>query len=636
MFGRFFIFVILGFWIFPVFSNVCLHPLEEAALFHGRSSQPKSLSSQIKAKEKELSAIERNKEKLEEKIEDLTDQLSNSLREYESYKKLKADDKGSSADMADLILDYIESKQDEWEEPPDMPWSADPDKYFKSRGRVDDDFCKDFANNKRDCEKAIQSLSKYLEVLSQLDNKTELIEEQILELQDRQLDVELGLTEEDETEADGLCWECLDEIRELDKPTSGQVAGNMLSILAGGALSYYGYKAGKSGAESVNNLRIRQGFDSLGTAGPAWAGATLGMPFIANGIYGMANGNSVLGNYACAPGFAGSGAMYAPFGGYGRGGFGFPGGYGGPGFGGGLVAGGGFPGLGAYGNAGFGYPVGGGFPGGYGGPGFGGGLAIGGFPGLGGYPAGGFGFPGGLGGGLTIGGGFPGFGGFPGGYGGPGFGGGLAIGGFPGLGGYPAGGFGFPGGLGGGLTIGGGFPGFGGFPGGYGGPGFGGGLAMGGGFPGFGGGGGFGFPGGFGGFPGGFGGGINPQLQAQIQAQAQAQQQYANYIKFQQTQMEAQIQAQQAWLQHQQSIQQDWMQRQEVIGGLTQEMFKIQQQIQMVASSGIGSSSLLGASATGINTGLSLGAGGTNAPAHNPSPSAPTSTGGDLPIVPGR
>ena len=613
MLARFFIFFVLSCWFFPAFSNVCLHPLEEAALLHGKS-KPKSLSAQIKAKEKELSKIEKNREKLDERLEDLRDQLSNSIKADDRYKQLTADNNGNTDDAADLILDYIESKQDELNKDQinGMPWGSDPDKYFKSNGRVDEDFCEDFADNKRDCEKALKNLGKYLDALSQLDAKTELIEDQILELQDKQLDVELGFSE-NETEADGLCWECLDEMRELNKPTTGQVVGNSLALLAGGALSYYGYKAGKRGAQAVNDLRIRQGFDPHGTAGPAWAGATLGLPFIANGIYGLANGNSVLGNYACTPGYAGmGGAMYGPFAGYGHAGAGMPmgglGAYGNAGFG--MPMGG----LGAYGNAGFGIPMGS----------FGGGLNIG----------GGFGMPmGGFGGGLSIGGAFPGFGG---GFGMPmgGFGGGLGVGG----------GFGMPmGGFGGGLSIGGAFPGFGG---GFGMPmgGFGGGLNIGGGMglPAFGGGlgvgGGFGMPmGGFGGglgggfpFGGGFEGGMNPYMQAQMQAQQAQQQQYANYIKFQQTQMEAKIQAQQAWLQHQQSVQQDWMQRQKVIGSLTQEMFKIQQQIQMVSSGGIGSSVLgVGPGTTGIGT-------GTTPPAHSPAPGSSPSTGGDLPIVPGR
>ena len=629
---RYFILFVLSFWLSPVFSNVCLHPLEQAALFHGKS-KPRSMSSQIRSLEKELTKIEANKEKVEDKIEDLLDGLANSLKENDLYKPLKPNDTGDTGDVADLIKDYIDTEQSDWEEPVNMPWSDDPDKYFKSRGRVDDDFCDEFANDRRDCEKAIKNLGKYLKVLDQLNEKTELVEDEMMELQDRQMDIELGLAEE-ETEASGLCFECLDELQELNKPTSGQILGNALSVIAGGALSYYGYKAGKRGAQSVNNMRMRQGFESLGTSGPSWAGASLGMPFIANGVYGFANGGSAFGNYSCSPGFAGGAGMYSPFYGYGGGFPGMGGGFGGgfPGMGGGF--GGGFPGMGG-GFAMGGFPgIGGGFPGGFGGgfPGMGGGFG-GGFPGMGGgftmggFPGIGGGFPGGFGGGFPgmgggFGGGFPGMGGgFGGGF--PGMGGGFTMGGFPGMGGGFGGGF--PG-MGGGF--GGGFPGMGG--------------GFGGGFPGMGGGFGGGFPGMGGGMMGpGFGGGFNPYAQAQMQAQQYRQQQYASYMKFQQAQMQAQVQAQQAWLQHQQSIQQDWMQRQQVIGGLTQELYKIQQQIQLVASGGVGSSSVLGASGASISAGINLGTGSgapsSNAPIHNPTPGVQgTPSGGDLPIVPGR
>ncbi|MCY4322051.1 MAG: hypothetical protein OXC37_06600, partial [Bdellovibrionaceae bacterium] len=327
-------FFILIFWTYPSFSYVCLHPLEEAALLAGKS-KTKSLSAQIKAKEKELSAITKNREKLEEKLDDLKDELSNSLRSNNLYSKLRQDSNGSdvgdNSDVANLISDYMESEQDEWEDPCGnstcpMPWSADSNKYFKSNGRISESgFCKDFSDNKKECERAIKNISKYLSVLEDLDSKEELIEDRLLALQDRQLDIDLGLVEEDETEAGGLCFECLDELRELDKPTTGQIVGNALSILAGGALSYFGYRAGRSGAESINNTRLRQGFESLGTAGPSWAGATLGLPFIANGIYGIAGGNSVLGNYACTPGFNSGSSAYAPFGPYGQGSFQIPG-----------------------------------------------------------------------------------------------------------------------------------------------------------------------------------------------------------------------------------------------------------------------------------------------------------------------
>ena len=127
--------------------------------------------------------------------------------------------------------------------------------------------------------------------------------------------------------------------------------------------------------------------------------------------------------------------------------------------------------------------------------------------------------------------------------------------------------------------------------------------------------------------------GMNPQAQYQ-------QQQYAQYQQFQQQQMQARMQIQQAWLQHQQSIQKEWMQKQQVIGSLTQEIYKIQQQIQLVASGGVGSS-VLGTSSASLTAGLNLGntlTGGSSAPTHNPNTSINTNTnpGGDLPVIESR
>ena len=172
----------LSFWVSPVFSNsgVCLHPLEQAALFHGQS-KPRTVSSKIRNLEKQLTKIEENKEKVEDKVEDLLDDLSNSLKEDSLYEALKPNNTGNTGDVADIIHDYIESEENEWEAivGAPMPWDADPDKYFKSRGRVDDDFCEDFADESRDCKKAIKALGKYLEVLNQLEEKTELLEDEI-------------------------------------------------------------------------------------------------------------------------------------------------------------------------------------------------------------------------------------------------------------------------------------------------------------------------------------------------------------------------------------------------------------------------------------------------------------------------
>ena len=502
--------------------------------------------------------------------------------------------------VADEMEDYILSEQDGWKDDT-ISWKSGVTQseknafssYFQSNGKIKKQFCDKYGtNNIKECKDSLKKIKKLGDRHSQLTLIAENLEEHKESLEDEQFNRDIGLSDEKDTEASGLCFDCLDELRELDKPTDGQVFGNVLSVVAGGALSYFGYRAGKRDARYLNDLRLRQGYAPISSAGPAWAGASVGVPFMANGIYGLAGGHSQFGHWACSPGFAGGAAgAYSPFAHYGLNAYARMGGHGGfpygPGFGGGFAAGGGLP----YGPGfGGGFAMGGGLP--YG-PGFGGGFAMG-----GGLPYG----PG-FGGGFAAGGGLP--------YG-PGFGGGFAMGG-----GLPYG----PG-FGGGFAMGGGLP--------YG-PGFGGGFAMGGGLPygpGFGG----GFPYGPGAFPM-----MNPGINLQAQYQ---QQQYQQHFQFQQQQMQARLQAQQAWLQHQQSIQRDWMQRQQVIGSLTQELFKIQQQIQLVASGGISSSGI-----TAIGGTASTGAGsvggvtsptvpGGNAPVHQPSPQSPSNnTDGNVPVI---
>ena len=629
-------FVRYFFLFFPAFLPVqlfalCLHPIEEAALLHGKSRTP-TLKDQIRQTGKRLSAVQAKLEKLEDKIADYEVDFKNSLDDVpfnrdnvkrafnEKYPTNPSRDNGEIQALGSEvkksavsgILSYLEGQEDSWDKE-GMPWCLrlqmnedyceEADEYFRRNGQIEERaFCEEYAGSEtKDCKSAIKNLEKYYKELSKLAKIEEELEELISRLEDEQFDRAIGLSSAEDTEANPLCFECLDEVRELDKPTTGQVVGNVLSILVGGAMSYHGYRAGKNEAVALNDLRIRQGYDPVSGSNMSWAGASMGLPFIANGIYGLAGGNSQFGSYACNPGFAGGGQMYSPWA-YAGGGFpGMMGGFGGgfPGMMGGF--GGVFPGM--MGGFGGGFPVmmggfGGGFPGMMGG--FGGG-----FPGMGGgfgLQFGGGGFPGMMGG---FGGGFPGMGG--------GFGLQFGGGGFPGMmGGF---GGGFPGMMGG---FGGGFPGMmGGF---------------GGGFPGMMGGFGGGFPGMMGGFGGGFpgmGGGMGASMY---------QQQYAHYLKYQQQQMQAQMQAQQAWTQHQISIQQDWMQRQQVIGNLTQELYNIQKQIQLVASGGVtaglSSSASLSAGLQLGNT-ISGGVSGGNVPSHNPVPYTNDSSG-PLPIIEGR
>ena len=638
----FFSVLISNFFSFQVFANVCLHPLEEAALLSGLS-QEESLSAQIKRTKRVLKKLggddgdEGEIGDLIEEIKGFEDDLKNSLKEDPLWGNTASDKKDK---IVEALSDYIINQQDEWDKTvngADFPWCEsasscnDTDKYFGRNGSIKEEaFCKDYTEGSeiRKCKNYIKKIEKRYEALTAMQ---ELYEEQLdilSALEDRDFDRKFGLSDEEDTEADGLCFECLDKLRELDEPTTGQTVGNILSVVAGGALSYYGYKAGKRAGRRTDDLRARQGYEPLGSGGLSFAGATLGLPFISNGIYGLTGGNSRFGGFACGSGYAnGSAGLYSPFGHYGTGARGNLGAYGN---------------LGAHGNLGA-YGGGLGFPGG----GFNAGLQIGGLGGLGGHPGAYGGFPGGgfnAGAGLQIG-GLGGLGGHPGAYGGfpgGGFNAGLQIGGLGGLGGFPGAYGGFPGGgfnAGAGLQIG-GLGGLGGFPGAYGGfPGGGfnagaglqiGGLGGLGGFPGAYGGLGGRFPGAYGGLGGRFpGAGYVPRVNLQAQYQ---QQQQSQYLQFQQSQMKAQIAAQEAWAQHQQSIQKDWMQRQKVIGSLTQELYDIQQQIQLVSSGGLGSG-ILGASGTSIRNGLNLG----KTPTHSPSPgNSRSDTSGELSVIESR
>ncbi|MCB0389734.1 MAG: hypothetical protein KDD58_00515 [Bdellovibrionales bacterium] len=299
------------------------------------------------------------------------------------------------------------------------------------------------------------------------------------------------------------------------------VAGIGMPILG----AYLGYK----GAQNISEQNARLGWPTS-----PYIAAGFSYPFIMQGLYGGIMGGMAAGGYGCSGGYYG-GAM-GPYGMHGAGGlfgtglyggiggaFGYPGGmYGAGPWGAGPY----MPGMGPWGMGG---PfINGGFPGGFAmGGAIGGafGLATGGFPYAGGYPIAGYPY-----GGAAVGG---------------------AIGGGLAMGGYPYGGA-FGGAIGGGLAMGGypyggamGMPPFSNMMGGYAmglpmggiamGGAMGGGLAM-----------------------GGAMGGIGMQQQYMQQ-----------YMQM---------------LQQQMSYQQEQMQKQQVIGRLTQELYKIQLQIQQISS----------------------------------------------------
>ncbi len=635
-------------------NDVCLHPMEELALF---GSQKRSVEDEIKALEEQQKAVDESIKYVKgKKYENENKDLDSLLTKLENS-LVPISQQNNSIDQEDItsiVSEYIEGRYSSLDEidgedsdEDDNDWAVDDDliekarlyeedplldeKLFKKEGNIDQrKFCEKYASEKKErrCRNAINDLEELYDELDEYKIQRAEITNKINELEAVEWRIKAGLPVDEEyaqyLEAGGPCWECLDQLRELDKPTASQAIGSVGAFLGGAALSYYGYRAGKRAAPKIDKLRLRQGFDPLGHAHMSWAGATLGLPFMSLGVHGLAGGNSVFGSHNCSPGFATGSGIYGPFSHYNMN----PAAilqaqamYGqNPVFNAGLQLGGspyamlnpfGMGGLGASG----GFQLGG-MPFGMGGLGASGGFQLGGMPfGMGGLGAsGGFqlgGMPFGMGG-LGAGGGFQ-LGGMPFGMGGLGAGGGFQLGGMP---------FGM-----GGLGVGGGFQ-LGGMPFGMGGLGAGGGFQLGG-MP-------FGMGGGLGGFGGGFPGMMNP---AMMQLQMQ-QQQYTQYLQMQQQQIQFRLQAQQAWLKQQQSIQQDRMRRQEVIGGLVQEMGRIQQQIQLVASGGINNSAL-GTFNTNFNTGWNVGEnlvnnqvpGTSTGPSHQPAVTNKGTSSGDYKVI---
>ena len=326
--------LLFGFFPVLVLANVCLHPLEMAALYQGKP-KTNSLKSRIKKTNTIAEQLAKKQEATEDKIDEELDRLYNSFKDegfkdkYPEGSQLQGKPlKKAKRSAVNKISSYMESKQNEWDEP-GVPWyptdedENDVSSYFGSNGQIQErQFCPEYAkdSDQRECTDAIKKLERLHKRLAEIRKKGQEQLDLRDQLEDEQTDREIAILSgeaEEETEAGALCWDCLDELRELGRPTTGQVLGNALSVLVGGAIGYYGYKAGKREARAINDLRLSGGHDPISSAGLSWAGASMGVPFVTNGIYGLSGGNSPFGSFACGPGHASGHAMYGPFGHYG-------------------------------------------------------------------------------------------------------------------------------------------------------------------------------------------------------------------------------------------------------------------------------------------------------------------------------
>ena len=106
--------------------------------------------------------------------------------------------------------------------------------------------------------------------------------------------------ESDEDEGSGICLDCLEELRDMNKPGWGEIAGNTLMTGLGVGLSVFGIRAARRAQNRANDLLALQGFPAENNFGYSLAGASLGLPFIQRGIYGLTQGNAAAGGYGCS------------------------------------------------------------------------------------------------------------------------------------------------------------------------------------------------------------------------------------------------------------------------------------------------------------------------------------------------
>ncbi|MDE0092088.1 MAG: hypothetical protein OXN83_02240, partial [Oligoflexia bacterium] len=181
---------------------------------------------------------------------------------------------------------------------------------FKPNGKVSSSFCDKYASDKRSCKRALSYLQRRAKQLERLRDQLDKLEDKLLKAQ-------FSDKKESTTEASGLCFDCLKRVIRASQPSTGQVIGNSLKLLAGAGLSVAGYNVGKSAQNHANMMRIQQGYPSQYDSF-ALTGMTAGFPFAANGLYGLARTNTPVGGWACSPSVSPYGHVYNHGYGYGH------------------------------------------------------------------------------------------------------------------------------------------------------------------------------------------------------------------------------------------------------------------------------------------------------------------------------
>ena len=196
------------------------------------------------------------------------------------------------------------------------PWQNPPlsRRFFKSNGRIRAKaFCKAYAHDPRECRDQLEALRKALDRVQKADNNIQKLEARLSDLEREQEDEEFDRTisDEEETEARGLCVECLSDIRGALAPSGWQRFGSGLSVALGLGLSVMGVREARRSQTGVNQLLALQGLPAENYGANSLLGAWMGVPWIAQGLGGLSR--DIAPEYVCSPRFYNNPYAYNPY-----------------------------------------------------------------------------------------------------------------------------------------------------------------------------------------------------------------------------------------------------------------------------------------------------------------------------------
>ena len=185
-------------------------------------------------------------------------------------------------------------KPDESQNEADCPdWKKH--KAFGPKGRVHSAFCNQYASNNRACKKSLAKIKALLKEIAELSSEAADYKKKM-----RELRLSAYKKSSTETEASALCFDCLKKVMHASRPTPGQNLGNIFNVLAGAGMGLIGYRAGQRAQYDLNMMRMQQGYEAQNDHYPL-IGAKAGLPFMAQGIYGMTRANTPVGGWSCSP-----------------------------------------------------------------------------------------------------------------------------------------------------------------------------------------------------------------------------------------------------------------------------------------------------------------------------------------------